>query len=217
MRMRSDRFERRFLLAGPLFVALLVLGGPILVGNTPERDASPSHVIAFYTAHRTRERAGAIVLALAFLAFLLLAGTLRSRWRRFERSEPLVVLMFVAAAIAVVGQTISAGLTYTIAEAPDRLTPAAAQTLNLLANDLVLTSAIGLLAFGVSAGLAILRGVELPAWLGWLAIASGILFVIPPAEVLGLLLLLIWVIAVSVLSLRRDPRSANAELQPEPS
>ncbi len=215
--MRSDRFERGLLLAGPLFVALLVLGGPILVGSTPERDASPSQVIAFYTAHRTRERAGAIVLALAFLAFLLLAGTLRSRWRRFERSEPLAGFMLVAAVVAVVGQTITAGVTYAIAQAPDRLTPAAAQTLNLLENDLVLTSAIGLLAFGISAGLAILRGVELPPRLGWLAIASGILFVIPPAEVLGLLLLLVWVIAVSVLSLRRDPRSANAELRPEPS
>jgi NADH:ubiquinone oxidoreductase subunit 6 (subunit J) len=216
--MRSDRLERGLLLTGPLFVALVAVGGPILVGSTPDRDAGPSQVIAFYAAHRTRERAGAVVLALAFVAFLFLAGTLRSRWRRFERSEPLVGVMLAAAVVAIVGQTITAGVTFTIAQAPDRLTPAAAQTLNLLGNDLVLTSALGLLAFGISAGLAILRGVELPAWLGWLAIASGILFVVPPAEVLGLLLLLVWVIAVSVLSLTRDSRSANAaELRPEPS
>jgi hypothetical protein len=75
----------------------------------------------------------------------------------------------------------------------------------MLGNDLVITSAVGFLSFGVVAGVAILRGAALPPWLGWISIAICSVFVIPPIEFVDFLLFLIWVVVVSVLVTRRTP------------
>jgi hypothetical protein len=204
------RLERLAPLMGLAFVALVIVGGPALERSIPGDHASAAHVIAFYGDHRARERAGAIVLALAFAAFLFFAGALRALLRRSPGAEALAAVMFGASAVLVAGQTANEGIGYALSADPTHLAPAAAQTLGLLANDLVLTSAVGFLCFGIAAGLAILRGGALPAWLGWSAIAIGILFVIPPVEFAGFLLLLVWIAAVSVLALRRGATPLDA-------
>jgi hypothetical protein len=56
----------------------------------------------------------------------------------------------------------------------------------------------------------ILRGVQLPAWLGWISIAIGIVFVIPPIEFAGFLLFLVWVAVVSIL-LMREARAGHSD------
>lgn len=214
--MRGNLLRRLAPLSGVLFVILVIVGGPLLEGSTPDAGASGPRVVAFYAAHRTRERAGAIVLALAFAALLAFAATLRARWRRTERVEGLSALLLAAATVLTVGQTVSAGVGYALAARPSTLGPEAAQALNLLANDLPLTSAVGFLVFGLTAGAAILRGALLPSWMGWLAIAVGILFVLPAIELLGLVLLLVWVLVLSVLYWRRDRAlPAASELRPE--
>jgi len=202
--MMFDRFARWTPLTGVLFVALVVAGGPMLAGSTPGTGASSATVAGFYSAHQTRERAAAIVLAFSFVAFLGFAATLRSRLRRGRGVEGLAALLLAAATVLVVGQSVSEGITYTLTEAPGRLSPAAAQALNLLANDLVLTSAIGFFTFGLTAGIAILRASDLPSWLGAWAVVIAVIFVIPPVEFVGFLLLLVWVLALSVVLIRRD-------------
>jgi hypothetical protein len=199
---RIDRLGRWAPLSGVIFVVLVVTGGPLLLGSTPGSSATGRAVVAFYTAHRGRERAGAIVLALAFAAFLFFAATLRARWRGWQGAEGLSATLLVAAGVVVVGQTSDAGVAYALADAPGRLSPATAQTLNLLTNDLVLTSAVGFLAFGITSGIAIVRGVGLPRWLGFGAMLIGLLFV-TPLEFVGFILLILWVLVVSALEFRR--------------
>ncbi|HUA74698.1 MAG TPA: hypothetical protein VL988_08055 [Solirubrobacteraceae bacterium] len=206
----TDRLNRLIPFTGFLFVVLVVVGGPVLEGSTPGRGASAQHVMAFYADHRARERGAAFVLAFAFVAFMLFAAALRDRWRRFEHADGAATLLLVAAGVLAVGQTLSAGVGYALADDPARLTPAAAQTLNLLANDLVLTSGAGFFLFGLCAGAIILRGVAFPKWLGWLALAMGLLFVLPPIEPLGFVLLLVWCVAVSVGMLRQGRRPQPA-------
>ena len=65
---------------------------------------------------------------------------------------------------------------------------------------MVLIPAAGFFVFGISIGLAILRGAGLPKWLGWTAIAMGIL-VVTPAEGFSFLALVIWMVIVSTLML----------------
>jgi hypothetical protein len=200
---RLGRLQRAAPLTGLLFVVLVLIGGPGLEGSTPGAKASGAHVISFFSAHRERERIGVIILALAFVAFLFFAAFLRSRWRSRSGLEGLSALVLAAATVLVVGQSLTEGVGFALTTAPASLSPSSAQTLNLLANDLVVTSAIGFLSFGISAGLAILRGVDLPGWLGWSALLIAVLFVIPPIEFVGFLLLLVWITVVSVLSYRR--------------
>jgi hypothetical protein len=212
----SDHFDRYIPLTGLLFVFLVLIGGPVLEGSTPSASSSGAHVISFYTAHQARERAAAVALAFAFVAFLLFVGALRGRWRRAPRSEALTAVMLAAATVVVAGQTATAGIGYALADAPEKMSAPTAQALNLLANDLVLTSAAGFLTFGLTAGLAVLRGGVAPAWIGWLAIVTGVLFVIPPIEVLGLLLLLVWTATTGVLLVRQRHSPNVTALQPEP-
>ncbi len=213
-----DRWSPRAPLTGLVFVVLVIVGGPVLAGSTPKSGATAAKVISFYTAHRDRERAAAIVLAFAFVAFLFFAATLRARWRRAGAPEGVTALLLAAAGVLVVGESVSAGLSYALGDDPTRLGAAAAQTLNLLANDLVITSAIGFFAFGVGAGLSILAGVGLPRWLGFSALGLAILFVLPPIEFVGFLLLLIWVAIVSVMVYRHADRSGSTSgLRPDPT
>lgn len=198
-----DRWSRRAPLTGLLFVALVIVGGPVLEGSTPGTSATAVKIVAFYTAHRERERAGVIVLALAFVAFLFFAAALRSSWRRVPGVEGIAALVLAAATVVVVGQTANDGIGYALTASPSKLNPSSAQTLNLLANNLVVTSAIGFLVFGIASGLAILRGVGLPSWLGWSALVIGVLF-LTPIEFVGFLLFVVWVALVSIISYRRS-------------
>jgi hypothetical protein len=193
-----DRWARLSPLSGFVFLGLVIVGGFVLMGSTPDAKASPAEVIVFYAAHHARDRAGAVVITFAFIAFFAFAISLRDRWRRRPRLEGLSTGLLAAATVLVVGQTVSAGIIYTLTENPSRLTASSAQTLNLLQNDLVLTSAAGFFSFLTIAAIIILRGRVLPLWLGWLALVTAILFV-TPLEFVAFLLLLVWTAAVSVL------------------
>jgi hypothetical protein len=210
---RLARWRSRAPLVGIVFVLLVVAGGPVLEGSTPGSTASGARVVAFYAAHRGRERAAVFVLAFAFVAFLFFAACLRARWRERAGLEGIAAAVLAAATVVVVGQSASEGVEFALADAPLRLSPSSAQTLNLLANDLVVTSAVGFLAFGLAAGLAILRGAGPSRWLGWSALAIGVLFVIPPAEFAGFFLLLLWVIVVSVLVARDSTAAVRAPVR----
>lgn len=205
-----DRWARWTPLTGVLFVVLVLIGGPVLEGSTPGAGASSSSVVSFYAAHQGRERAGAIVLAFAFVAFLCFGATLRSRFRGTPGQEGLSALLLAAATVVVVGQTVNEGVAYAMTEAPARLSASTAQTLNLLQNDLVITSAVGFLAFGMVAGVTILRGGELPNWLGICALVIAVMFVLPPIEFAGFFLLVVWIVTVSVMLVRSARRAAPA-------
>lgn len=193
-----ERWSRLAPLSGLVFGVLVVVAGPFMLGSTPSATASGSSVIAFYTTHRTREHAGSILLALAFAFFLFFVASLRTHLRRASAAEGLSALVLAAGTLFVAGQTVNSGIGFALSDAPDHLSPAAAQALNALSNDLVLTSSVGALVFGVAAGLAILVGAPLPRWLGWAAIAIGIVFV-TPAEGIAAGALLLWTLSVSIL------------------
>jgi hypothetical protein len=66
--------------------------------------------------------------------------------------------MLVGAALLAVGLTVISGISYALADVPSRLDPVAAQTLNVLSNDVFYTLRVGGCVFGI----AILRGARLP-------------------------------------------------------
>jgi hypothetical protein len=198
-----SRWNRWASLTGVVFVVLVVLGGPVAGGSTPGSNATGEHVIAFFEAHRSRERASAVLLTLAFIIFLFFAGSLRTFLRQKKSVEGLSSVALAAAAVLVAGQTLSSGLTFALSDAPTRLSPGAAQALNLLSNDMVLTSAAGFSAFGIAGGIAILRGAPLPNWLGWMAVLIGVV-VLTPAEFVAAIALAVWIIIVSILIATRS-------------
>jgi hypothetical protein len=139
----------------------------------------------------------------AFAFFLLFAGALRNDLRRTPSARALSSVVLAGAAALTVAATVYFGLDYALATVPSHLDPAAAQALNILALKLFLPVSGAGLVFGIASGLAILRGASLPAWLGWAAIAIGIVTA-TPAGLLGLAAFILWTAIVSVLVWRRS-------------
>ena len=202
------RLSRFSPLTGVIFAVLLVLSF-LASPNSPGTDASGAQVIAFYKAHASSQKGWDTTFVLAVVFFLFFAGSLRKWLRRAPAAESQSAVMLVGAAMLTTGFTIFAGLDYTIADVPNSLDPAAAQALNAANNDVFFTVVAGGLVFGVASGLAILRGSQLPKWLGWVAIVIG-LAIPTPADFPALMALAVWTVIVSVLMILRGGAAAPA-------
>ncbi len=206
MEQRSDRFAPW---TGVLFV-VLVAAGAVTAGNRPGAKASGQRVLSFYRAHHGSQQASAVFLTLGFIALLFFAATVRSYLHARGRGG-LGSAALAGAAVLAVGQTMSASCTWSLADTWAHLSTSSAQTLNVIANDFVLTSSAGWFVFAIAAGIAIVRGIGIPTWLGWLSIVIGVL-VVTPAELLGFLLFLLWTVLMTVLLWQRWIPDAQHEL-----
>ena len=206
-RVDSDNWSRAAALTGIAFTVLVAIGA-VLAGSAPKDTASGQAVIAFYAQHGARQKASDVFLAFAFIALISFAGWLRVYVRRRTSHDGLTVTALAGAVLLAAGQTIGAGLSWTLAAAPGQLQPAAAQALNAAANDMVLTSAAGWFIFAVAVGLVIVRSKALPSWLGWVSLVIGVV-VLTPAEFGAFLAFAVWTAVVSVLTLRR-PRAVDS-------
>lgn len=206
----NDR-DRAASLTGIAFTVLVAVGA-VLSGSTPGDNASGRAVIAFYVKNSGRQQAADVLLTFAFIALVCFAGWLRVHFRLLTAHDGLTVTALAGAALLAAGQTIGAGISWTLAAQSSRLAPAAAQALNAAQNDLVLTSAAGWFIFSVIVGIAILRSKALPGWLGWVSIVIGIV-VVTPAEFAAFLAFALWTAIVSVLTWRRSSAIGPAEEQ----
>jgi hypothetical protein len=205
----SDRLSRLAPLMGVLFAAVIVVG--IFVGGeTPDGNASPAKVISYYGNHGSDIETSAVVFVFAFLFLVLFAGSLRSYLRRTAAAEGLSALVLAGAVLMAAGAIMGSAVEFGLAEHLRHLTPATAQTMNLLSNELFLPVLVGAFLFAVPSGLAILRGARLPKWLGWVAIVLGIAALIPPASFPALLGFVIWSVIVSILMYLRSGPAAPA-------
>jgi hypothetical protein len=186
-----------------------VAGGAVeVIANAPGSDASGKEVIAFYVAHSGTEKLGAALLGFAFVSFVFFAGSLRAYLFQTPSSEALGALVLAGAVLETAGQTFGAGCVGVLAQDSGHLDPSAAQALNALGSDAVITNTAGLIVFGIAAGLGILRSGRLPRWLGWMAIAMAVV-VVTPVEPLSFIALVIWMVILSLLIWRRSEESAQ--------
>ena len=211
----SDRWSRLAPLTGVLFVALVVAAN-VLTGSTPGSKATATKVITFYHSHRAREDTAAYLTGLSLFVGLFFYGLLRSHLRRVAATERLAAIAFAGAVLFAVGGGLSAGITLTLADVPTRLDASSAQALNLLRNDLtvfLLLAGIAVLLF--ASGLAIVRTALLPRWLGWFALAFGVVG-LTPAGFVSFLAVGVWTLGVSIVLYMRAARP-DAAATGEPS
>ncbi len=189
-----------------LAFALLALAAFASASGAPGATASGARVITFYEAHGSSARTSDYLWMCSFAFFLLFAGSLRSFLRRTPSARDLSSIVLAAAAALTVAATVYFGFDYALATVPSHLDPAAAQALNVLALKLFLPVSGATLVFAMASGLAILRGAGLPKWLGWAAIAIGIVTA-TPAGLLGVVALILWTAIVSLLVWKRSAAS----------
>ena len=195
-------------LAGVL-AGLLTASAVVSGANTPNSEAPGQQVLAWYTAHHAGQLLNTVcgVLAMFFLVLFAAAMT-----RHVRRGEPWVAVAAVAGAVAAaIGFTCMLSFNFILATDYTKLSPAAAQTLNVLSNDFFLPVVLGFTLFGVLGGLAVVAGRILPAAMGWVLFAFGLVMLIPGISWFALIGTLLWTLIAGVWLTRRGPSAADRE------
>lgn len=203
---------------GLLFVALVILA--ILVADFPALSQPPDAIAAFFQAEQDSVQLNAVLWAFGTVALLWFAGSVRAHMADAELGQNRVsTLAFGFAAVAValilVTLSLSSGLAYTIADRADAGVTAAIFELRHM---LQVFTTYALAGFVGAAGIAILRAVALPRWLGAAGLVAALLLVasglaplfqgssLPPGKVFGNIAFyafLAWVAVTSVLLIAR--------------
>ncbi len=205
--------------AGFVYVVAWLVGLAIgFATSAPGSTDSNSTLGAYFSSHREIAMIQAYLLdGIAGISLIVFAATLHGALDRFEGESATVSRILFGAGVAAGTVSLLQGLfTQVLADHVAALgNPAAIRTLFDLNNE---GDTYKLLALGVflgAAALLIFRTHALPGWLGWIAavlapllIVAGWNFVLSSsiqfvAYTVLLLVLLIWVAAMSVVSLRR--------------
>jgi hypothetical protein len=193
--------RRVWALSGVAFVVIALGGVVVFGGDTPDTDASAAKVVSYYSEHTTRQSIAAFVLA-ASVPFLVLFGIYLAsfRGRSNDAGEEILWRRFLIAGTVIEAAMLlaTALIHFALTDAVDQgVTGDAAQALNMLDGDswIAWNSAFGVMMLG--AGATVLT-TALPRWMGWLALALGVLLFIPYADFFALLVTLIWIIVASI-------------------
>lgn len=210
-----DSLRRLAPLTGIVFAVLLVVaffGGP----SSPNIHDSGIKVIAHYQLHHKASMILDFIGAVGAAFFVFFVGSLRSFLRRHEGGEGLATVAFGGAVILAGGGAIFSSLDWALADTRNSITPAAAQAINVLSNDLFWPFEIGLAIFGVTIGLAILSTGALPKWLGWVALVLGIIG-FTPIGFFGFLVFLVWSVIVAIMLYLRSGSTGAGTAAPAPA
>ena len=219
----STAWERYFWAAGIIFVIALVSEVVISVGIPVNQDDSAAKIASELDEHRKRLLAVAclsIVYAAAFVIYLWrLYDLLRGSADRRQALSSLVLvggILFVSlhavSDIGIIGM-LGAKLATFSAEHDQGV----AYTLYLTTFSLDSVGDVFGSLFAVATGLLVMRSGVLPRWLAWVAILVGVLFFLQGfglggvihlfglvLDLIGFVLLLIFVLVSSVILLRRE-------------
>lgn len=198
-----NRLNRWVPLAGVVYAilfAVLIFATP----STPAVNASTAKIVDFYASHRGGMQVQVYLLAYCAVFVVVFFAVLTSYLRRMGASA-LARVAFAGSLILAAAYGIGAGTTAMLDHKSVTINAGSAQVLNLINNDLPFIALfVGLLLTMIATGVAILTTRALPAWMGWVAIVSGVgsglgSFVSWIALMLGAL----WVLVASVMLYRR--------------
>jgi hypothetical protein len=190
-------------LAGALCALLIVVAFTASGTGTPGGNSTGPQVIRWYTANHGRATLGDLLVGLAMFFLVLFAAVLARHVRRGDRW--LATGALGGAVVAAVGLTFLTGFDLVLATGTKDLTSTSAQTLILLENDLFLPAVLGFALFGILAGLAVVAGRILPAWMGWVLFAIGIAALVPPISWFAMLATALWVLIAGIWMVVQGP------------
>lgn len=192
----TSRLDRIGPLAGVL-AGVLGIAGFGTARSGPDTAKGGAAIIAFYTKHAAGQKTADFLLMLSGACFVVFAAFVRERLAG-RRSDPFATASLAGAAVLAAGMGIYFGADYSLAADPSHLSPAAAQALNILGDDLFFGVAAGCLVFGVTTGIAAMRSEHLPKWLGIAAIFIGVAGA-TPGTLAALFALFVWSIITGVI------------------
>ncbi|MCB0857389.1 MAG: hypothetical protein KDB57_04610 [Solirubrobacterales bacterium] len=214
--MNNDRFHRLLPIAG--IISALLLGAAIFAsGSAPQVEkANHAEVVSYYHDHTSAIMIANIPLALLsafFLAVLLvgLRATLRSGEAGESTYSSLVAMggTVLVGAIAVMGMVTAAVAGAANSGLSDDSILSAAILADYAWMPWLVGAAVTLLATGIGG----LRTATLPKWIAWVSIVMGCLCLTGIGGIPAFMLMPLWILAISVVLLRRQ----SAERAPSAS
>jgi hypothetical protein len=199
-------------IAGIVFAVLFVVGF-LLVSDTPEGDESNAAWVRYFADSDNRRMIviGAIVWALAVVAFLVFLGVLRERLRSSSPGTEWISTVAFGSGLVFVAMLSVAGLgagsvaaSVEFGDAPVVRDADVLRTFESLGFGALLlfgAAAAGLLI--ITSSVAAGRGALLPRWLVVAGYVIGVIVILGGLFFIPLGLFVLWVIAVGIVLLRR--------------
>ena len=193
-----DRNEWLVPLTGVAFIVVAIVALAI-GGEPPEAKEGAQKIVNHYVDNKDSIQISSALATLAGALLIFFFGYLRKVLRAAEGPNGMLSLVaFVGAAIVATGIAIDSTIAFALADQANKIDPAAAQALEALWDNDFLPIALGTTVLLLASGLSIVRHGALPTWLGWIAIALGVISLTPIGFV-GFLGSAVWVLIVSVM------------------
>ena len=189
---------------GGIVYVLLVIVGLVLLRGTPDGNANPAKVIAWYSdgGHRDRQSIGWLVIMLGLFALLWFLASLRASVASFDDTGMLAQLVLVGGIVYVSLAAVAISLGVAVnTMSDDTYQHTVYPGLIHAANDAfwVIHAAgfIGFSAMMIATAVTVLRAKVVRPWLGWLGVVAGIIAI---AGIVGIPQIIagLWLIVVSI-------------------
>lgn len=211
--MHDRKWARPIALTGVLFFVLLVVNGATS-GNSLDDRSSGASVLDWFKAHHGAAEVGSGLIAVIIVVGLLFYSTLRDHLAPDDEYATVARAGFAGAIIFAVAGAASSGLNYSIAHAVNSLDPTTAKSLYVAQYATNMISAAGVAALGLAMGLLIVRTARLPRWIGWLAIVSAVIALVPPINGIAFIGTGLWTLAASIALYLRLGASTDSRHSP---
>jgi hypothetical protein len=192
-------------LLGALFVVLVVVGF-LVAGDTPDIDSAAPAIRGDYD-NEGKHQVSAFLVALSAISLLFFGGYWRAVLRDLHPSGRTTAnVALVGAGVAAAGLGVSSLIHAALAEAAQKSQVAdpTLQALNALDNWSFYPFAVGLTAFVLASGVALVRGRRFfPPWLGWAGVVLGVLQLIPFTGFFAALATAVWILVISLMLFAR--------------
>lgn len=207
----TTRWERLAAATGIAFPLLFVGAGFLIGGAGGDTADGAEAVMRRLLDNDVQMAAGLAVAGLALVSLLWFSGSLRTVLRRAEGGQGrLSAVAFAAgvigAAMILVGLLLAGAATFELADYQGNAV-GARTIFGISFGFPAFGVAISLGAMALATGLVSVRTGVFPAWLGWSGAVLGAIFVLGwwffPITIFGGILLLLWVIAISIVVIRR--------------
>jgi hypothetical protein len=194
-------------IAGVVFV-VLVVASIFAVPNTPHAHASLAKIVSYYHGHKTGLRVSSYLIVLAIFVGVFFFWYLREHLVLASRAvKSLATIGFAGALIFAISGALTAGISWSLADGVDHVSPTAMQALNVLNSDLIpFISAPGIAVFLAATGIAIITNRMLPVWLGWAGVVLAVVALV--IGFFGMLGIGLWILVASIVLLRPDRTAA---------
>jgi MFS family permease len=208
------RVSRLLIWSGPVFAVLFAILA-VASGDAPGVNKSPAEINKYFDDHSGMLLASVFLSPLAIALLIGFTAAVRTRASESGRSAVGPAIMMAGAVVWSAGLLLGSMITLAQVDASDDKHNEATHALNDLSGASWVPLIAGIAVFLIGAGITALASRLLPAWLGWLALALGVISLAGPGGFVGFFGAPLWLLVGGTLLGLRD-RGAVTEPLTQP-